>query len=147
MPPADTDLTQRNRETVQRFCEIICNEHKTAAAVDFIQDDYSQHSPFLAHGRQPFIDYFSDLFAEYPRARLHVKRIIAEGDYVVVHSHFERDPADRGTAPLRISFVLTTAAWLSTGTSSRKSRRGRRTKTRCSRPILCLQRGLNSACG
>jgi len=35
----------------------------------------------------------------------------------------------------------------STGTSSRKSRRGRRTKTRCSRPILCLQRGLNSACG
>jgi len=98
MPPADTDLTQRNRETVQRFCEIICNEHKTAAAVDFIQDDYSQHSPFLAHGRQPFIDYFSDLFAEYPRARLHVKRIIAEGNYVVVHSHFERDPADRGTA-------------------------------------------------
>ncbi len=98
MPPADTDLTQRNRETVQRFCEIICNEHKTAAAVDFIQDDYSQHSPFLADGRQPFIDYFSDLFAEYPRARLHVKRIIAEGDYVVVHSHFVRDPADRGTA-------------------------------------------------
>jgi predicted SnoaL-like aldol condensation-catalyzing enzyme len=82
MPPADTDLTQRNRETVQRFCEIIFNEHKTAAAVDFIQDDYSQHSPFLADGRQPFIDYFSDLFAEYPRARLHVKRIIAEGDYV-----------------------------------------------------------------
>src|SRR5882724_8262608 len=97
MPPADTDLTQRNRETVQRFCEIIFNEHKTAA-VDFIQDDYIQHSPFLAHGRQPFIDYFRDFFAEYPRARLHVKRIIAEGDYVVVHSHFVRDPADRGTA-------------------------------------------------
>jgi predicted SnoaL-like aldol condensation-catalyzing enzyme len=98
MPPADTDLTQRNRETVQRFCEIIFNEHKTAAAVDFIQDDYIQHSHFLADGRQPFIDYFSDFFAEYPRARLHVKRIIAEGDYVVVHSHFVRDPADRGTA-------------------------------------------------
>ena len=97
MPPADTDLTQRNRETVQRFCEIIFNEHKTAA-VDFIQDDYIQHSPFLADGRQPFIDYFRDFFAEYPRARLHVKRIIAEGDYVVVHSHFVRDPADRGTA-------------------------------------------------
>jgi hypothetical protein len=53
---------------------------------------------FLAYGREPFIDYFRDFFAEYPQARVHVKRIIAEGDYVVVHSHFVREPADRGTA-------------------------------------------------
>jgi predicted SnoaL-like aldol condensation-catalyzing enzyme len=100
MPSSDTDTehAQRNRETVERFCQVVFNEHQTAAAADFIRDDFIQHSPFLADGREPFIEYFSTLFAEYPRARMHVKRIVAEGDYVVVHSQFLLEPSDRGTA-------------------------------------------------
>ncbi len=98
MPSINPDLTQRNREAVQRFCEIFFNEHQTAAAADFIKDEYIQHSPYLADGRQPFVDYFSDFFAEYPEARMHIKRTVAEGDYVMAHSHFMRDRSDRGTA-------------------------------------------------
>ena len=98
MPSINPDLVQRNREAVQRFCETFFNQHNTAAATDFIQDQYIQHSPYLADGREAFTDYFSDFFAEYPQARMHIKRIVAEGDYVVVHSHFVREPSDRGTA-------------------------------------------------
>jgi predicted SnoaL-like aldol condensation-catalyzing enzyme len=98
MPSPNPDLAHRNREAVQRFCEIAFNEHQIAAAADFIRDEYIQHSPYLADGREPFVDYFTDFFAEYPRARMHIKRIVAEGDYVVVHSHFVRNPSDRGTA-------------------------------------------------
>jgi len=83
---------------VQRFYDVVFHQRRASAAVEFIRDDYVQHSPYLADGREPFIDYFGTLFAEYPNSRMDVKRLVAEGDYVVVHSHFTRWPSDRGTA-------------------------------------------------
>lgn len=98
MPTTDNEEALRNRETVQRFCQLVFNEHNTAAAAEFMRDDLVQHSPFLGDGPEPFVDYFSTLFAEYPRARMHVKHIVAEGDLVAVHSQFLLEPSDRGTA-------------------------------------------------
>jgi len=95
---SDTDLSRRHKATGQRFYDVVFHERRASAAVEFIRDDYVQHSPYLADGREPFIDYFGTLFAEYPNSRMDVKRLVAEGDYVVVHSHFTRWPSDRGTA-------------------------------------------------
>jgi predicted SnoaL-like aldol condensation-catalyzing enzyme len=83
---------------VQRFYDVVFNQRRASAAVEFIREDYVQHSPYLADGREPFVDYFGTFLAEYPDSRIDVKRLVAEGDYVVVHSHFTRWPSDRGTA-------------------------------------------------
>jgi predicted SnoaL-like aldol condensation-catalyzing enzyme len=99
---SDTDLSRQNKATVQHFHDVVFNQHRASAAVEFIQEDYVQHSPYLADGREPFIDYFGTLFTEYPNSRIDVKRLVAEGDYVVVHSHFTRWPSDRGTAMVDI---------------------------------------------
>lgn len=95
---SDPDLSRENKATVQRFYEVVFNKHRASAAVEFIHDNYIQHSPYLADGREAFVDYFGTLLAEYPNSRVDVKRVIAEGDYVVVHSHFTLRPSDRGTA-------------------------------------------------
>ncbi len=38
------------------------------------------------------------LAQKYPSFRLELKRILAEGDLVVTHSHLIREPGDRGMA-------------------------------------------------
>lgn len=44
------------------------------------------------------MDTFRDLFKKYPGYHASIKRIIAEGDYVVVHNHTVTGPNDRGNA-------------------------------------------------
>lgn len=75
-----------------------------AAIQHWLSDDYRQHSPIIADGKQGAIDYLRKEWGDRAAVKpvLGPQRIVAEGDLVLVH-YIRTDPAeDRHTAQVDI---------------------------------------------
>jgi predicted SnoaL-like aldol condensation-catalyzing enzyme len=73
--------------------------HRDVTAYDrHATDPYYQHNPQLGDGITAAKQYFTSLFAAYPDFSGSTKRVIAEGDYVAVHSHIKLTADDPGLA-------------------------------------------------
>ena len=97
------DTLARNKENVAAFYELAFNQHKLDEAVaKYVAEPYIQHNPGVADGGKAFIDSFAPYLKEHPQSRATIKRVIAEGDLVVVHVHSQSTPDDRGEAVVDI---------------------------------------------
>ena len=95
---ADAQL-EANKKLVVAFYNMIFLEHKTAEAFKLYSvPGYKQHNPYAADGAQPAIDFLSARFKKFPQSKNVIKRVIAEGDMVVLHVHSTMDAKDRGRA-------------------------------------------------
>ena len=53
----------------------------------YVGADYIQHNPAVGDGKQPFLDYFTEMADKYPDKEIEFVRAVAEGDLVALHTH------------------------------------------------------------
>ena len=64
----------------------------------YVGDYYRQHNPAVPDGKEAFAAYAKSRSAKNPGRKILLKRVIAEGDLVVLHSHNIFAPGDEGYA-------------------------------------------------
>jgi predicted SnoaL-like aldol condensation-catalyzing enzyme len=91
------------RQVVTRFMTTLyVDKHVRAAFETWVDPGYIQHNPMAQTGRQAAIDFLEPFFAQHPDISYSIKRIIADGNLVAVHSHGVFATGDPGIAVVDI---------------------------------------------
>jgi predicted SnoaL-like aldol condensation-catalyzing enzyme len=94
-----TTVAHQNRELALRgFAEYAAGNVEALRAL--LREDFVEHSPGKPSGRDAFIDFLAAAAAN--GAAIDLKRVIADGEYVVMHHHLTTPGDRRGVAVVDI---------------------------------------------
>jgi predicted SnoaL-like aldol condensation-catalyzing enzyme len=93
---------EANKKTVVEFYEKALNQKDFEAASKYLGPRYTQHNPIAADGPDGLKGFIQFLRDKFPNSRSEIKRVFADGDYVIVHVHAVREPGTRGRAIIDI---------------------------------------------
>jgi len=101
-PAADVQQMEANKKAVVAFYETAINQKDFDAAAKFLGPRYTQHNPVAADGPEGLKGFLAFLREKFPNAKSEIKRVFADGDFVIVHVHAVREPGTRGNAIIDI---------------------------------------------
>ena len=88
------------------YDELIIKKNPTGAVEKYLRPDYIQHNPLIETGADNLAKFFGMGQEAFPKSRVVVHKVIAQGDYVWVHLNFinldSNDADDRGIAGVDI---------------------------------------------
>ena len=100
--PAFAADLEANKKIVIDFYEKGLNQKDFDAAAKHFGPRYIQHNPLAPDGPEGFKRLVALLKEKFPNSHNEIKRVIAEGDLVVLHVHSVREPGQRGRAVVDI---------------------------------------------
>ena len=98
--------SEANKKVAVAFYEAAINKKDYAAAASYLGAQYRQHNPTAADGAEGLKAFIDFLKSKYPNQRGEIKRVIAEGDLVVLHVHSTRGDGTPGRAIVDIFKVV-----------------------------------------
>jgi predicted SnoaL-like aldol condensation-catalyzing enzyme len=91
------------KQVVTQFITQFYLEKRVREAFEtWVEPGYIQHNPLAATGRDAAIEFLEPFFQGHPDAVYSIKRIVADGNLVAVHSHAKFAAGDRGLAVIDI---------------------------------------------
>jgi len=96
--PVSRDIMERNKKAALEFYDFAINKKDYEAASRYLGADYKQHNPLVGDGKEGFKAFLAMLKRDFPQSRSEVKRIFADGNYVIIHVHSVRIPNTPGRA-------------------------------------------------
>jgi predicted SnoaL-like aldol condensation-catalyzing enzyme len=93
---------EANKKIVVDFYDKALNQKDFEAASKHLGSRYTQHNPNAPDGPEGLKTFLQFLKEKFPSSRSEIKRVFADGDYVIVHVHAVREPGTRGNAIIDI---------------------------------------------
>ena len=93
---------EANKKIVVDFYDKALNQKDFEAASKYLGSRYTQHNPSAPDGPEGLKTFLQFLKEKFPSSRSEIKRVFADGDYVIVHVHAVREPGTRGNAIIDI---------------------------------------------
>jgi predicted SnoaL-like aldol condensation-catalyzing enzyme len=97
-------VSEENKRMVIAFYEKALNEHDAETAFRLYGGlSYKQHTPVIEDGQQGLTKFVSWLRDQRPNAHATIKRVFADGDFVLMHVHWMGlSDSERGEAVVDI---------------------------------------------
>ena len=99
---SDNPREAANKKLVLAFYEQIIGRKDFDAARRYMGATYRQHAPYAADGPEGLRAWLAGFNAAFPNHRYEVKRVIAEGPYVMLHLHGMGGPNPHGESVVDI---------------------------------------------
>jgi predicted SnoaL-like aldol condensation-catalyzing enzyme len=95
---ADQAQMEQNKKTVAALYDAVLNKKDFDEAKKYLGPRYTQHNPTAKDGPEGLQGFINFLKEKFPNGHSEIKRIFADGDFVIVHVHAVREPGTRGNA-------------------------------------------------
>jgi predicted SnoaL-like aldol condensation-catalyzing enzyme len=96
------DELARNKQLVLTFYHKIIGEKDYEGARQYMGTEYRQHAPYATDGHPGIAEWVRKFKESFPQHRYEVKKVIAEGDLVVLHLHGMNGPNPHGESVVDI---------------------------------------------
>lgn len=95
-------MTDNKKDAAVAFLKLASSGNVNEAYSKFVGDGFRHHNPYFEGSAESLRAGMEENAQQNPDKALDVKRVIAEGDLVVVHAHVRHKPDDLGAALVHI---------------------------------------------